>query len=355
MRNDPPSVDLQQNVFISGEEGYHTFRIPALIVTSWGTVLAFCEGRKLSQSDTGDIDLVLKRSLDGGNTWGPLQIVSEDGPNTMGNPCPVVDSDTGIIWMLMTHNLGEDTEGEIVEGTSKGSRTVWLTKSEDDGVTWADPIEITTTTKRTNWTWYATGPGVGIQLRSGRLIIPCDHIESGTKELGAHIIYSDDHGKSWQLGGTVRGDVNECQVVELADGSLMLNMRNYHPEYRNRRAVSISTDGGFAWSAKRWDETLIEPVCQASLLRYDEGRLLFSNPASTQRVKMTVRLSEDDGRTWPKEYVLHSGPAAYSCLTVLPNGMLGCLYERGERSPYEGLTFARFGLEILTVTSNGGG
>ena len=149
---------------IRGQGGYHTYRIPSLIVTTKGTVLAFCEGRKQSASDAGDIDLLLRRSRDGGKTWSAPQVVWDDGPNTCGNPCPVIDAKTGTIWLLLTHNLGSDSESKIVDGTSKGTRTVWVTRSDDDGATWARPVEITSTVKRPDWTWYATGPGVGISL-----------------------------------------------------------------------------------------------------------------------------------------------------------------------------------------------
>lgn len=344
----------QVDVFVAGADGYHTYRIPSVILTQKGTLLAFCEGRKNNRSDTGDIDLVLKRSTDRGATWSPMQIVAEDGPNTMGNPCPVIDRDSGTIWLLLTHNLGVDREPRIIDQTSKGTRTVWVTKSIDDGRTWSKPVEITETTKQPNWTWYATGPGVGIQLRSGRLVIPCDHIEAGTKKYFSHIIYSDDRGATWKLGGSAGDGVNECQVVELDDGSLLLNMRNYHKREKNMRALATSKDGGLTWSAVRYDPTLVEPICQASFLRYtihpphDRDRVLFSNPAGTKREKMTVRLSYDEGKTWPVAKVLHAGPAAYSCLTVLPDTTIGCFYERGEKHPYETITFARFDLRWLT-------
>jgi len=139
---------VQAAVFTSGQEGYHTFRIPSVIVAPKGSVLAFCEGRKAGRGDAGDIDLVLKRSGDGGKTWGPLQVVWDDADNTCGNPCPVVDARTGTIWLLLTHNLGSDTEAKIINGTSKGSRTVWVTKSTDDGATWTKPIEITKDVKK---------------------------------------------------------------------------------------------------------------------------------------------------------------------------------------------------------------
>lgn len=337
----------QVDVFVAGKDGYHTYRIPAVIVTPKGTVLAFCEGRKKGTSDTGDIDLLLKRSFDGGKTWQAQQLVWDDGPNTVGNPCPVIDRSTGTIWLPLTRNLGGDTEKKIEDGTSKGTRTIWVTKSTDDGATWAKPVEITATAKDPKWTWYATGPGCGIQLKSGRLVIPCDHRIGGSRAMRSHVLISDDHGATWKLGGVLGEKTNECQVIEREDGSLLLNMRSYHG--KDRRAVATSKDGGLTWSEVKLDEALVEPVCQASLLRYPgKGRVLFANPASTKREKMTVRLSSDDGATWPVAKLLHAGPAAYSALAVLPDGAVGCLYERGRKSAYETITFARFPLEWLT-------
>ncbi len=159
---------------------------PALIVTSNQTLLAFCEGRKNSASDTGDIDLLLKRSTDGGKTWSEPQVVWDDGPNTCGNPCPVVDETTGTIWLLLTHNPGDTGEARIMEGKPGGTRTVWLSRSTDDGKTWTPPVDITASTKDPSWGWYATGPGVGIQIQHGphrgRLVIPCDHSFQGRRQ-----------------------------------------------------------------------------------------------------------------------------------------------------------------------------
>jgi sialidase-1 len=352
--------DLRQSpLFVSGQGEYHTYRIPALIVTVKGTLLAFCEGRKSGQGDSGNIDLLLRRSTDGGATWGPQQIVWDDGPNTCGNPCPVVDAETGVVRLLLTHNLGGDHEPAIIRQKSKGTRTVWVCSSRDDGQTWSKSEEITRTTKRPDWTWYATGPGAGIQVRhgphKGRLVVPCDHIEAKTSRYYSHIIFSDDRGATWQLGGrTPQPQVNECEVAELPGGRLMLNMRNYDRSQRSRR-VSTSDDGGATWSDVRPDPALIEPICQASFRRYawaEAGRtssLLFSNPASeSSRVKMTVRLSRDEGKTWPVSKTLHAGPSAYSCLAVLPDGAIACLYEAGAKSPYETITLARFPVDWLT-------
>ena len=291
---------LKSDVFRSGKDGYHTFRIPAVIVTKKGTLLAFCEGRKTGRSDHGNLDLVLKRSTNGGKTWRPLELVYEEGGDeniTIGNPCPVVDQSTGIIWLPFCRDNDD----------------VFITHSSDDGRTWTKPVEITATVKKPEWGWYATGPGVGIQLQrgnhKGRLVIPCDHrVGQGRDKWNSqghsHVIYSDDHGKTWKLGGVTAPGMNECQVVELADGTLMLNMRSYRG--KKRRGISLSQNGGLTWSEPKDDPTLIEPVCQASFLRYsiagsddssNKNRhcLLFSNPASeSKRDHLTLRLSDDE-------------------------------------------------------------
>ncbi len=338
-----------QAVYVSGEGGYHTYRIPALAVTNSGTVLAFCEGRNGGQGDTGDIDLLVKRSTDNGATWSAHQIVWDDGVNTCGNPAPVVDRATGTIWLLMTWNLGSDHEPDIIAGKSEDTRRVFVCSSNDDGRTWSEPRDITTDVKRPNWTWYATGPGAGIQVQNGtnagRMLIPCDHIESETKDYYSHVIYSDDHGDTWKLGGrTPRPEVNECQVVELTDGRLMLNMRNYDRNQHSRQ-VAYSDDGGETWRDQHFDTTLVEPICQASIRRAGAA-ILFSNPAHPdKRINMTVRRSMDEGKTWQTVETLHSGPSAYSDLAVLSGGRVACLYERGKKNPYETITFARFSFE----------
>lgn len=198
---------------------------------------------------------------------------------------------------------------------------------------------------------------------AGRLVIPCDHsyglppteASPGTFGYGAHVIYSDDHGKSWNIGGVVRPNVNKCQVIEVADGkgTLLLDMRAYFK--RSRRAQSVSLDGGLTWTPPRDQPELVEPVCQASLIRYswpegdERSRILFSNPADEKRRRaLTVRLSYDEGKSWPYARVLHPQAAAYSCLARLPQGRIGCLYECGQTNAYETITFASFSLDWLT-------
>jgi sialidase-1 len=358
----PPQITLptSADIFVAGQDGYHTFRIPSLIVTPKGTLLAFAEGRRTGGADAGDIDLVLKRSRDDGASWSAMQVVADDGANTVGNPCPVIDRKTGVIWLLTTHNLGTDREKDIIAGTSASSRTVWVMTSRNDGVTWSKPREITREVKQPDWTWYATGPGVGIQLRSGRLLIPANHVDASTGVHRSHLVYSDDHGRHWKIGASADAGTNESQVVELADGRLMLNMRNHPPKPENFRLVATSTDGGITLSPAVPDRALIEPPAQASILSpspaSDRSRrvtardhwLLFANPASTKRERMTVRVSYDEGHTWPAARVIHEGPAAYSSLAALPGQTIGLLYERGEKSAYEKITFTRLPLDWLT-------
>lgn len=357
---DPAGTNLLESsrIFTAGQNGYHTFRIPALLVTSRGNLLAFCEGRRNSSSDSGDIDLVCRRSTDGGQSWSRVQTIWDDGSNTCGNPCVVVDKETGTICLLLNWNDGEDLEPAIIAQKSKGIRRIFSSQSRDDGITWSTPRDITLQIKPTNWTWYATGPGLGIQIergpRVGRLVIPCDHIEAETRKYGAHVIYSDDHGETWSLGGSAPGNqVNECEVVELENGRLLLNMRNYDPNNRTRQ-IAFSADGGETWTDQRHDADLVDPVCQASIRRYcwpiqgRPGVILFSNPASRLREKLTIRASLDDGQTWPRILMVNGGPSAYSCLAALGDGTIGLLYESGTKSPYEGITFARLSTNWFT-------
>ncbi len=193
----------QVELFHSGEGGYHTYRIPAIVRSRKGTLLAFCEGRRTSSGDSGDIDLLLKRSFDGGKTWSPAQLVADFGPDTIGNPAPVVDWKSGTIVLLMNSSPGNVTEREISTGTG-ATRKVWICRSKDDGASWSRPEEITSSVKRPEWTWYATGPGNGIQLRSGRLVVACDHKVVHTESMHSHLIYSDDGGATWSIGAMPR-------------------------------------------------------------------------------------------------------------------------------------------------------
>jgi len=337
---------FRTDVFRAGEGGYDSFRIPALLRTRRGTLLAFAEARRHSKADAGDIDIALKTSTDKGRTWSPLRIICDRGPDTADNPCPVQDRRTSRILLPMNLCPGSLTEAQVLAG--KGKRTVALMWSDDDGQTWSGPRDISAETDKADWTWYAVGPGNSIQLRSGRLVVPCNHARTGAKDYYSHVLLSDDGGKTWTIGGSAAAGTNECQVAELPDRSLLLNMRSYHG--KSRRAIARSSDGGVTWSAVDWDPALVEPVCQASLIA-DGGTLYFSNPASTRRERLTVRQASAAGtgaiRNWTKGLVLHGGPAAYSSLAATGGRELGCLYECGDKDPYERIEFARFSRSLI--------
>ncbi len=320
--------------------GTHTYRIPALLTTPKNTLLAFAEARRHGGHDSGDIDTVVRRSEDNGRSWGPEITVFDDGENTAGNPCPVVDRSTGRIWCFHTWNRGDNPENRIKTGFGEDSRRVFVTYSDDDGKTWAEPREFTRAVKRTHWSWYATGPGTGIQLERGqhkdRLIIPCDHKSlpnDGPHTYHSHIVYSDDHGKTWQIGAVSESGLNECEAVELEDGSVMLNSRNHGVDLFHR-GVSISNDGGETFASFRRDPVLLEPRCQASIHRYrwatkaKPGVILFSNPAQKWREYLMLRMSYDDGKTWPNARVVYPYTSAYSDIEVLGDGKIAVLYER---------------------------
>ncbi len=341
---------VQTEVFISGQEGYHTFRIPAIICSRHGALLAFCEGRQDGQGDSGQIDLVLKRSTDQGATWSEVQVICRADGYTTGNPAPIIERSSGDIVLPFTRNRSEDKESRIMTGDDP-PRTVWVMRSADEGHTWSAPVDISANVRPPDWRWYATGPGHGIQLANGVLMAACDHsVRDPAKMMYSHVIYSEDAGITWKLGGSAEEKTDESTVVELKDGRLYLNMRTYRGT--GCRAIAFSNDKGKTWQPTQNDEALVEPVCQGSCIGYDtqDGKrfVLFSNPASKKREKMTVRLSQDDCKTWPSAKELQGGPAAYSDLVVLPDGTIGCLYERGEKSAYERITFARFSLEWLT-------
>jgi sialidase-1 len=325
----------QQELYTGGTLGYNAYRIPSLVVTTKGTVLAFCEGRRNSISDKGDIDLLLRRSTDDGATWSDQTIAYAEGDGeeiTIGNPCPVVDRDTGIIWLAFCRN----------------NRDVFMTHSTDDGKSWTKPTEITADVKKKSWGWYATGPGHGIQIahgkHKGRMVFPCDHCTpTGDR---SHVFVSDDHGKSFMLTKATGWQMNECEVVELADERLLLSMRNTFK--KGARAFATSDNGGATWSEPQLDPQVYCPECQSSIHRYswEPSILLYSGPGGPDRIKMTVRVSYDEGKTWPAARLLkEEGGSGYSDLAVLPDGTVGCLYEDGWKKP---IVFAKFPLDWIT-------
>lgn len=354
---EPPNSDtateelVHRTVFAEGQDGYAKVRIPAIVATKSGKLLAFAEGR--TGGDSGPIDLVMKHSLDDGNTWSEVRVLWDDGDNTCGNPCPVVDQETGVIWLLMTWNKGTDTESEIMKGKSEDVRHVYVMSSADEGATWSVPKKISQATRLEHWRWYATGPGNGIQLvrgkYAGRLLIPCNHSDHSDPQehpYRSHVIYSDDHGETWKLGGIHEAKTNESGVVELSDGRILQQMRSYHD--KGLRAMASSADGGMTWGKVDLATELNTPVCQASIVRYswpetknlDNANLIFfSSPRGKNREKMTVWMSRDDGRTWPKQKMIYSGAAGYSSLVVLTDGQVGMLYEKDN---YKTISFVKW-------------
>lgn len=352
-----------QNLWEEGKGDYGNYRIPALTVTSDGTLLAFAEGRK-ERGDAGDIDLLLKRSFDNGQTWTEEQVVWDDEGNTCGNPNPVVDRETGRIWLFSTWNLGKDSEHEIIQKTSEDTRRPYVLYSDDNGKTWSEPRDLTDCCKESSWGWYATGPGVGIQLEHGehrgRLVIPANHSydESdsnvyrrfGDYGYGAHVLISDDHGETWRKSEAIRPGTNESQIIELSDGTLIMNMRSYNGKYS--RAIATSTDGGGTWSNISHDYQLVESKVQASIINYGEYQgkemILFANPAvPVGRTHMTVRASFDGAQSWKVAKLVHEGPSAYSSLARLPDGNIGLFFEAGEDNPYQTMKFVSFPPELL--------
>ncbi len=317
------------DVFVSGQGGYHTYRIPALAVTSDGTLLAFCEGRKTSASDAGDIDLLLKRSNDNGATWTEQQIVYEEGGDaeiTIGNPCPIVDTTQQTVHLLFTRN----------------NERVFHTMSTDDGNTWSAPREITEALHAFDfpWTRVGTGPGHGIQLKSGRLMVPLWLNERIRYNYRSAVLYSGDHGETWYAGGLVGPEVpdtNECMAAQLSDGTVYLNMRARDV---HTRTFARSNDDGLTWSTPVPDPSLPDPVCQASVLAVN-NRMLFTNPSGPGRANLMLRACDDGAKTWHEAQVLHRGPAAYSDLALSSSGDILCLYECGAHGPYERIRLAR--------------
>lgn len=325
----------ERAVFTAKLDGVNVFRIPSLITLPNGTVLAFCEAR--DGGDKSPTDLVLRRSKDNGDSWGVLETVLRGQGGAIMNPTPVYDKHNGVLLLLINY---------VIKST--GYDRLLLIKSIDEGLTWTAPVDLTHQLGSVH-----VGPGVGIQLNSARLIIPG---RASDEETEALVVYSDDYGKSWKKGGLAKTQTNESQAIELDNGKLMLNMRNTNGS--GLRAVAISDDGGITWSEIYEDETLIDPVCQGSIIRFTlkdsefkKNRMLFANPAQQRRGKrsnMTVRLSYDEGKTWPVSKVINKGPSAYSCLSIMKDGTIGLLYEGGENSPYETIRFAKFNLEWLT-------
>ncbi|ONK12112.1 sialidase family protein [Streptomyces sp. MP131-18] len=354
--------------YASGEGGYDTYRIPAVVTTAEGALLAFAEGRVGGAGDTGNIDVVVRRSTDGGCTWGPLSVVAAGGGDTRGNPAPVVDPATGRVVLVTCFNGGQATEAEIMRGEvgPEESRRVFVQTSDDDGRTFGEPREITDTAKLPHWRWYATGPGHAIALthgaHAGRLLVPANHsaappegsADTGqeAKYYGAHALFSDDGGQTWGLGyvdDSYEGalNANESLAAELPDGRVYFTSRDQNGTAAGNRLDSYSGDGG-ATLERPWavQPTLNDvPVVQATVLQVDGGAdapLLFAGPSNpSAREALAVWRSDDAGGSFRRVTTLSELPAAYSDLVQVDRDTVGVLYETGADGPYETIEFRR--------------
>jgi sialidase-1 len=343
----------KSEVFPAGMNGIARFRIPGIVVTTKGTVLAYAEARKNNSADWGEIEVHLRRSVDGGKTWEPAKPIAHSGKRiegqphakagseqeqTVNNPLAIVDRETGAIEFLYCVNYAR----------------CFSIRSTDDGLTWTEPVEITNTFEpfraKVDWKVIATGPGHGIQLKGGRLVVP---VWLAFGKVGAHspsaagTIFSDDHGKTWQAGELclpnegALSNPNETMITELSDGRVMLVTRSVSKP--NRKLITISPDGAKQWSEPVFHDQLWESICMASIVAYPAkpGTLIFSNPHTLgldkegneipagrgKRENLSIKLSRDDGKTWPISKTLEPGPSAYSDLAVLPDGTVLCLFE----------------------------
>ncbi|GAB2832306.1 exo-alpha-sialidase [Streptomyces daliensis] len=354
----------QQVVFkASQEQGYACFRIPAVVRTTDGTLLAFAEGRVRDCSDAGDIDLVLKRSTDGGRTWGPLQVVSEGDGDTHGNPAPVVDERTGRVLLAETWNTGR-TDGRNCD--TPCDRTPHLQYSDDDGETWSRPRDLSDQILPRDWnSWYATGPVHGIQLQrgrhAGRLVLGVNaETWSGGGETHNHaaLVHSDDGGDTWRRGatdtwpyeadGTFRQKPQEMTLVERRDGSVYVNGRETEGTDLGHRTAAVSRDGGRTFTGPfRALPGLYTPQVQGSVLRFgDSGRLLFAAPADPDRRRtMMIRSSYDEGATWEgvdRGRTVTTDWSGYSDMVQATPERVGLLYEGGAVDARDEIRFARF-------------
>jgi sialidase-1 len=354
--SDRPHIKLKpaMKVRSANQDGVHTYRIPAMVTSNEGTLLAVYDVRRDDSSDLqGDIDVGLSRSTDGGETWEPMKIIMDMGTwggrpvneNGIGDPAILVDRNTGTIWVAGlwihgypgTHAWNSSRQGMDPEETGQ----FILVKSEDDGLTWSDPVNITDQIKQPEWFLLLMGPGNGITMSDGTLVFAAQYKDENEMPWSA-IVYSKDGGETWAIGEPVRSNTTEAQVVETEAGTLMINMRDNRG---GARSVYTTTDMGETWQEHTSSRTALqEPVSMASLIRsnpeasgFTHDYLLFSNPNSTAaRVNMTVKLSKDQGYTWPSEYQVlldENRGFGYSSLTMIDEETVGILYE-GVRDLY---------------------
>ncbi|MGP2437298.1 exo-alpha-sialidase [Streptomyces sp. JW3] len=357
----------QQVLFRADQEsGYACFRIPAIVRTTDGTLLAFAEGRVRNCGDAADIDIVLKRSADGGRTWGPLRVVNDGGGDTHGNPAPVVDRATGRVLLVETYNTGRaDDAGCAIPC----DRAPHLQYSDDDGLTWSAPRDLTAEIRPAGWnSWYATGPVHGVQLgtgaHAGRLVLGVNAESWDDGRVAANhaaLVVSDDGGAHWRVGatdtwpvaddGTFRQKPSEVTLAELADGTLLVSGREQDGTDLGHRAQTVSRDGGDSFAAPfEALPDLYTPQVQGALLRLGD-RVLLSAPADPDRRRtMVIRSSWDSGATWDsvdRATVVTRDWSGYSDLTALDETTVGLLYEAGTADARDEIRFARFGTDWL--------
>ena len=340
-------------VFVAGHDNVVEYRIPGIVTTSCGTLVAVCDARVERPGDAiNNIDLVMKRSFNQGRTWEPMRVLVDfPGQEAAADPCILFDREKEAIWVFYDHVLAEPARSGQRKREERDV-TLQAICSTDNGATWLKPVDINPKVAGPAWEALMAGPGRGTQTRDGRLLVPC--YTRRPEDDYAQVLASDDHGQSWRLTAAPGPDTNEAAVVELTDGRWMLNMRCSRG--KGCRGVATTNDGGDSWSPLLDDAGLPDSQCQGTLIRYtdvrdggERNRLLFANAAhQSKRQRMTVRVSYDEGETWPVAKVIHDGPAAYCCLTIMNDGTIGLLYEHGDESHYERIGFARFNLEWLT-------
>ncbi|MER6062463.1 sialidase family protein [Streptomyces sp. NPDC001792] len=356
-----PEFEQQILFKASQDPGYACFRIPAIVKTTDGTLLAFAEGRVLNCGDAADIDIVVKRSTDGGRSWGPLQVVNEGAGDTHGNPAPIVDRATGRVWLAETYNTGRTDSASC---SVPCDRTPHLQYSDDDGRTWSVPRDLSPEILPADWnSWYATGPVHGIQLTrgryAGRLVFGVNtETWDGSRVAANHaaLIVSDDHGGHWRIGatdtwpiaddGTFRQKPSELTLAERQDGSVLVSGREQDGTDLGHRTEAVSRDGGDSFTAPFRDlPDLYTPQVQGSMLRVGD-RLLLACPADPDRRRtMMIRSSYDGGRTWDsvdRGTVVTTDWSGYSDLVRADADTVGLIYEGGAVDARDEIRFARF-------------
>jgi sialidase-1 len=335
----------QVDIFHRGDEGVHTYRIPALLQTRKAVLLAVADARHESDRDLpGKISLVMRTSSDRGRTWSKAVTIRKVTEGGVGDSSLLLDSRTGRVWCF--YNYGPPGIGFMTSkpGAVTGPTTLQVHAmfSDDDGRTWSEPRDLTPQIKEPAWQGMFATSGTDFQTSKGRYLVPVV-VRDEKGVVSSRNAYSDDHGETWKIGAAIGSGTDESHCVELADGTIMQNMRR-----GSTRSIAVSSDGGVTFAAATNDPALIDPVCNASITRYRRGGrdlLIFTNDASTKRENLTVKLSGDGGKTWTAGRTIHAGPSAYSTAIVLDDGSIAVLYERGEAEYTEKITFARFNLK----------